>query len=62
MNAANFTGDSLREAIDKCRIYGGKTNITLNTLIHGREMYDVLKYAEELKMKNSKHLLQMLLK
>ncbi|MBQ8249597.1 MAG: U32 family peptidase [Clostridia bacterium] len=48
MNAKNFTGDSLREAIDKCRLYGVKTNITLNTLIHDREMDAVLRYVEEL--------------
>ncbi len=48
MNAKNFTGDTLREAIDKCRLYGVKTNITLNTLIHDREMDDVLRYVEQL--------------
>ncbi len=48
MNAKNFTGDALREAIDKCRLYGVKTNITLNTLIHDREMDSVLRYVEEL--------------
>ncbi len=48
MNAKNFAGDTLREAIDKCRLYGIKTNITLNTLVYDREMSDVLKYVEEL--------------
>ncbi|MBQ2766203.1 MAG: U32 family peptidase, partial [Clostridia bacterium] len=48
MNAKNFAGDALRDAIDKCRLYGVKTNITLNTLIHNREMDDVLRYVEEL--------------
>ncbi len=48
MNAKNFAGDALRDAIDKCRLYGVKTNITLNTLIHDREMDDVLRYVEEL--------------
>ncbi len=48
MNAKNFSGDSLRDAIHKCRLYGVKTNITLNTLVHDREMSDVLKYVEEL--------------
>ena len=48
INAKNFTGEALREAIDKCRLFGVKTNITLNTLIHGREMDDVLRYVEEL--------------
>ncbi|MBQ8551975.1 MAG: U32 family peptidase [Clostridia bacterium] len=48
MNAKNFADDALRDAIDKCRLYGVKTNITLNTLVHNREMHDVLKYVEEL--------------
>ncbi len=48
MNAKNFTGDALKEAIDKCRLYGVKTNITLNTLIHDREMDEVLRYVEQL--------------
>ncbi len=48
INAKNFSGDALRDAIGKCRLYGVKTNITLNTLVHDREMYDVLKYVEEL--------------
>ncbi|MBQ2708277.1 MAG: U32 family peptidase, partial [Clostridia bacterium] len=48
MNAKNFAGDSLREAIDKCRTHGVRTNITLNTLVHNREMRDVLAAVEEL--------------
>ncbi len=48
MNAKNFAGDALRDAIDKCRLFGVKTNITLNTLVHDREMSDVLRYVEEL--------------
>ncbi len=48
MNAKNFAGESLKNAIDKCRLYGVKTNITLNTLVHDREMADVLRYVEEL--------------
>ena len=48
INAKNFAGDALREAIDKCRLYGVKTNITLNTLVHDREMADVLRYVGEL--------------
>ena len=48
MNAKNFAGDALCEAIDKCRLYGVKTNITLNTLVHDREMADVIRYVEEL--------------
>ncbi len=48
MNAKNFTGDTLAAAIDKCRLHGVKTNITLNTLIHNREIPDFLKCVEEL--------------
>lgn len=48
MNAKNFIGDTLKEAIEKCRLYGVKSNITLNTLVHDRELRDVLAYVEEL--------------
>ena len=48
MNAKNFVGDTLEEAIKKCRLYGVKSNITLNTLVHNREMRDVLSYVEVL--------------
>lgn len=48
INARNFSGDTLREAIDRCKLYGVKSNITLNTLVHEREIYDVLQYVEEL--------------
>lgn len=48
MNAKNFEGDSLKEAIDKCHSYGVKTNIALNTLIHNREIYGFLKCVEEI--------------
>ncbi len=48
MNAKNFVGDALADAIRKCRLYGVKTNITLNTLVHGREMQDVLDYVDTL--------------
>lgn len=48
MNAKNFWGDSLKEAIDKCRLYGVKTNITLNTLIHNREIPEFLGCVREL--------------
>ncbi len=48
INAKNFVGDALADAIKKCRLYGVKSNITLNTLIHGREMQDVLDYVDTL--------------
>ncbi len=48
MNAKNFVGDALADAIKKCRLYGVKTNITLNTLVHTREMEDVLNYVHTL--------------
>ncbi|MCI8387842.1 MAG: U32 family peptidase [Clostridiales bacterium] len=46
MNAKNFDGDTLIEAFKKCRSHGVKTNITLNTLIHDREMDELLRHAE----------------
>ncbi len=48
MNAKNFDGSSLKDAIDKCRLYGVKTNITLNTLIHNREIPEFLNCVGEL--------------
>ena len=48
MMAKNFEGDTLREAFRKCRYYGVKTNITLNILVHDREIRDMLACAEEL--------------
>ena len=46
--AANFTGDSLKEAIDFCRLRGVKTHITLNTLLFDRELAPALRFASEL--------------
>lgn len=48
MNAKNFSGDTLSDAVKLCRDAGVKTNITLNTLVHTREMYSLLKTVEEL--------------
>ena len=48
MNAKNFEGDNLADAIKLCRSTGVKTNITLNTLVHTREMNDLLHAVEEL--------------
>ena len=48
MNAKNFEGDNLADAIKLCRSTGVKTNITLNTLVHTREMNDLLSAVEEL--------------
>lgn len=48
MNAKNFVGDALADAIKKCRLYGVKTNITLNTLVHTREVESVLDYVHTL--------------
>ena len=46
--AANFTGDSLREAIDYCHLRNVKTHITLNTLLFDNEIADALKFASKL--------------
>ncbi|MBQ8510087.1 MAG: U32 family peptidase [Clostridia bacterium] len=48
MNARNFAGDALGDAIRKCQSCGVKTNITFNTLIHEREIPDALRFAEQL--------------
>ena len=48
MNAKNFSGDTLRESIALCRSAGVKTNITVNTLVHNREMPELLKTVAEL--------------
>lgn len=37
MNAANFDRDAIRRAIEKCRNYGVRSNITFNTLIYEKE-------------------------
>lgn len=46
LNAKNFDGDTLSDALSFCRAYGVKTNITLNTQIYDREMSDALRTAE----------------
>ncbi len=48
MSAKNFTGDILEKSIEKCRLYGVKSNITLNTLLFDKELDDLLKTAERL--------------
>ena len=48
MMAANFDKDTLSEAFRKCRWYGVRTNVTLNTLIHDREIDAMLSCAETL--------------
>lgn len=37
MNAANFDREAIRRAIEKCRNYGVRSNITFNTLIYEKE-------------------------
>jgi len=41
-NAENFTDEKLKTAIEKCRLLGVKTNITVNTLVTDREIKSVL--------------------
>lgn len=48
MMAANFDENALSEAFRKCRWYGVRTNVTLNTLIHEREIDAMLSCAEKL--------------
>ncbi len=50
MRAKNFSDLELDEAFRICKLYGVKTNITLNTLLYGREFssaLDVVKSLEE---------------
>ena len=46
INAKNFTNDELKQAIDMLHSCGKKAYITLNTLVHGRELEDYLRFAE----------------
>ena len=46
INAKNFSNEELKEAIDLLHSCGRKAYITLNTLVHGREMEDYLRFAE----------------
>lgn len=48
MNAKNFEGEVLSDAIKLCRSTGVKTNITVNTLVHTREMPELLRAVENL--------------
>ena len=47
-NAKNFTLDEAFEAIKFCRLYGVKTNITLNTLLYTGEYASALELVEKL--------------
>lgn len=46
INAKNFTNDELKQAIELLHSCGKKAYITLNTLVHGKEMNDYLRFAE----------------
>ena len=46
INAKNFTNEELKQAIDMLHSCGRKAYITLNTLVHGKEMEDYLRFAE----------------
>ena len=46
INAKNFTNEELKEAIDLLHSCGKKAYITLNTLVHERELEDYLRFAE----------------
>ena len=46
--AANFDGDSLREAVRYCHAYGRKAYVTLNTAVKEREMKDALALASDI--------------
>ena len=46
INAKNFTNEELKQAIDMLHSCGRKAYITLNTLVHERELNDYLRFAE----------------
>lgn len=46
INAKNFTNEELKQAIDILHSCGKKAYITLNTLVHERELLDYLRFAE----------------
>ena len=46
INAKNFSNEELKQAIDLLHSCGRKAYITLNTLVHGRELEDYLRFAE----------------
>ncbi len=53
MNAKGFTPDELDNAFRLCKLYGVKTNVTLNTLIYNRELDEALKVVSQLEEKYS---------
>ena len=46
INARNFTNDEIKQAIDILHSCGRKAYITLNTLVHGKELESYLRFAE----------------
>ena len=46
INAKNFSNEELKEAINMLHSCGRKAYITLNTLVHNRELEDYLRFAE----------------
>ncbi len=46
INAKNFSNEELKQAIDMLHSCGRKAYITLNTLVHNRELEDYLRFAE----------------
>ncbi len=46
INAKNFTNEEIKEAIGLLHACGRKAYITLNTLVHGRETEEHLRFAE----------------
>ena len=46
INAKNFTNDEIKQAIDILHSCGRKAYITLNTLVHGKELESYLRFAE----------------
>ena len=45
-NAKNFSVDEMREAVRLAHLYGVKVYQTINIMIHGREVSELIKAAE----------------
>jgi len=46
--ADNFSDEELREILDYCHVYGVKVYVTVNTLVHDRELESALEYLRTL--------------
>ena len=50
--ASNFTNEEVIEAINYCHLYGVKVYVTVNTLVHDREINDFIEFIDFLHKNN----------